>query len=198
MRDIILIREKCAFKTLKKPLVQKKSERPQRIQLEREVQNLEEPIMLRAISLNPPLDDADIWIYFSSPTTLLTDWRDLMAHNPFDRTHHRQFSGKQKEIHQQGSFGHRLISLSSTVGACLFLDMWCTQMLPSFWTVEIENTLSSKVLFTLNSSSSIFRLAWFYSDLGRFNCRIILILIYIVQNSMIYILTVGFNKQIRG
>jgi len=28
MRDIILIREKCAFKTLKKPPVQKKSERP--------------------------------------------------------------------------------------------------------------------------------------------------------------------------
>jgi hypothetical protein len=37
------------------------------------------------------------------------------------------------------------------------LDMWCAWMLPSFWTVEIENPLSSKVLFMLNNSSSIFR-----------------------------------------
>jgi hypothetical protein len=70
--------------------------------------------------------------------------------------------------------------------------------LPSFWTVEIGNALSSKVAFMLNSSSSIFRWAWFYSDSWRSNCWIILNLKYIVQNSMIYFLTVGFKQIIRG
>jgi len=71
---------------------------------------------------NPPLDHADFWIYCSSHTPLLID--HLKEHNPFDRNHHRKFHGKQKEIHLQGSFGRQPISLSSTVGACLFLDMW--------------------------------------------------------------------------
>ena len=40
----------------------------------REVQNLEEPIMLRWPYLwNPPLDHVDFWIYCSSHTPLLTD-----------------------------------------------------------------------------------------------------------------------------
>uniref|UniRef100_A0A3N7FGZ0 Uncharacterized protein n=1 Tax=Populus trichocarpa TaxID=3694 RepID=A0A3N7FGZ0_POPTR len=75
---------------------------------------------------NPPLDHVDFWIYCSSHTPLLTDRRNLKAHNPFDGNHHRNFPGKQKEIHLQGSFGRRPISLYSIVGSCLFLDMWCT------------------------------------------------------------------------
>jgi hypothetical protein len=110
------------------------------------------------------------WIYCSSHTPQLTDRRDLKAHNPLDRNHHRQLPGKQKEIHLQGNFSLQPISLSSTVGSWLFLDMWCTQMFSSFWMVEIGNTLSGKVSFVLNSSSSIFRLARFYSDLERSNC----------------------------
>jgi hypothetical protein len=83
----------------------KKSDRPWRIQLEREVQNLKEPIMLQWPYLwIPLLDDADIWIYCSSPTTLLTDRTDLTAHNPFDKTHHRQFPGKKKENTPAGQF----------------------------------------------------------------------------------------------
>ena len=138
--------------------------------------------MLRWLHLwNPPLDHADLWIYRSSYTPLLTDKRDLKAHNLFDRNHHRKFPGKQKEIHLQGSFGRQPLSLSSTVGSCLVLDMWCAQMLPSFWMVEIVNALSSKVLFVLNSSLSMFRLARFHSDLERSNHWIIPILIYYAQ-----------------
>jgi hypothetical protein len=59
-----------------------------------------------------------------------------------------------------------------------------------------QKTLSGKVLFMLNSSSSMFRLAWFYSDLRRFNRWSILILRYIMHDSKLYILTVGFEKQI--
>ena len=88
------------------------------------MENLEEPIILWWPYLwNTPLDHVVFWIYCSYHTTLQTDRRDLKAHNPFDRNHHRKFPGKQKEIHLQGSFDHRPISLSSTVGACLFLDM---------------------------------------------------------------------------
>jgi len=42
---------------------------------------------------NPPLDHADLWIYRSSYTPLLTDRRDLKAHNLFERNHHRKFPG---------------------------------------------------------------------------------------------------------
>ena len=74
----------------------------------------------------PPLYRADVWIYLSSHTPLLTDQSDLKAHNFFDRNHDWTFPGKQKEIHLQGSLGRRPIALSSTVGSCLFLDMLCT------------------------------------------------------------------------
>jgi len=49
-----------------------------------------------------------------------------------------------------------------------------------------QKTLSGKVLFMLNSSSSMFRLAWFYSDLGRFNRWNILILIYIMHDCWVW------------
>jgi hypothetical protein len=64
--------------------------------------------------------------------------------------------------------------------------------------VEIGNSLSGKVSCMLNNSSSIFRSARFYSDLGRANHWIILILRYIMHKSMIYSLTVGFKTNIRG
>jgi hypothetical protein len=65
-------------------------------------------------------------------------------------------------------------------------------MLPLLWTVEIGNTLSENVSFMLNSSSLIFMLARFYSDLGWFNRWIILNLRSIVHDYEIYILTVAF------
>jgi hypothetical protein len=112
------------------------------------------PIMLWWPYLwNPPLGHAEFLIYYSSHSPLLTDQRDFKEHNPFERNHHLKFPGKQKEIHLQGSFGRQPISLSSTVGACSFLVMWCSYMFPSLWTVEIENAFASKVLFMLNSSS---------------------------------------------
>ena len=164
MRDIIVIGGKCIFKTAKghqfkeKRKKKKKRERQWRIRLEREVQNLEETIILRWPYLqHPPLDHAAFLIYCSSHTPLLTDRRELKAHNPFDGNQHRNFSGKQKEIIQQSSFGRRPISLSSSVGSCSFLDMLCAQKLPSFWTVEIGKYFSGKVSCMLNSSSPIFR-----------------------------------------
>ena len=205
MRDIIVIRGKCIFKTAKghqlkeKKKKREKRERQWRIRLERGVQNLEETIILRWPYLqHPPLDHAEFVIYFSAHTPLLTDRRDLKEHNPFNTNHHLNVSGKQKEIILQSSFGCPLISLSSTVGSCSFLDIWCGQMLPSIQTVEIGNTFSGKVLVMLNSSSFIFRLARFYSDLGRSNRWIIMLLRYIVPNAMICSLTVGFKTIIRG
>ena len=134
MRDIIVIRGKCIFKTAKdhqfkektKRKKREKRERQWRIRLERGVQNLEETIILRWPYLyNPPLDHVELLIDCSYYTPLLTDRRDLKENNPFDRNHHLNVSGKQKEIILQSSFGRRLISLSSTVGSCSFLDMWC-------------------------------------------------------------------------
>jgi hypothetical protein len=69
-------------------------------------------------------------------------------------------------------------------------------MLPSLSTVEIGNTLSDKVSFMLNSSSSIFKLARFYSNLEKSNRWIISILRYVVHNSKLYILTGGFDNNI--
>ena len=115
MRDIIVIRGKCIFKTAKghqfkekKKKKREKRERQWRIRLERGVQNLEETIILQQPQLyNIPLDHVEVLIYFSSHTPLLTDRRDLKEHNPFDRTHHLNVSGKQKEIILQSSFGRR-------------------------------------------------------------------------------------------
>jgi hypothetical protein len=105
MRDIIVIRKKYIFKTAKghqfkeKKKKREKRERQWRIRLERGVQNLEETIILRWPYLyNPPLDHVGFLIYCSSHTTLLTDRRDWKEHNPLDRNHHLNFSGKQKEI----------------------------------------------------------------------------------------------------
>jgi hypothetical protein len=94
MRDKIVIKVKYVFKTAKRPLVQKKNrETIEKIRLEREVQNLKEPIILRWQYLwHPPLDRATFWICCASHTPLLTDRRDLKASNLFDRNHHRQFS----------------------------------------------------------------------------------------------------------
>jgi len=100
MRDKVVIREKCAFKTAKRPLIpkKKKGETIERIQLEREVQNLKELIMLWWPHLwNPPLDHADLWIYCSYHTPILTDRRDLKAHNPFDRNHIGNFLENKKK-----------------------------------------------------------------------------------------------------
>jgi len=78
------------------------------IRLERGVQNLEETIILRWPYLyNLPLDHVAFLIYCSYHTPLLTDRRDLKEQNPFDRNHHLNVSGKQKEIILQSSFGRR-------------------------------------------------------------------------------------------
>jgi hypothetical protein len=73
---------------------------------------------------NPPLDHAEFWICCLYYTPLLTDQRDWKEHNPFDRNHHRKLPGKQKGNTPAGQFGRRLISLSSTVGSCSFMDVW--------------------------------------------------------------------------
>jgi hypothetical protein len=133
MRDMIVIRGKCIFKTAKghqfkekEKKKREKRERQWRIRLERGVQNLEETIILWWPYLyNLPLDHVGFLIYCSSHTMLLTNQRDLKEHNPLDRNHHLNFSRKQKEIILQSSFGRRPISLSSTVGSCSFFDMWC-------------------------------------------------------------------------
>ena len=74
---------------------------------------------------NKPLDHADFWICCSHYTPILTDRSDWKEHNPFDRNHHLEFHGKQKGNAPAGQFSRQPISLSSTVGSCLFLDMWC-------------------------------------------------------------------------
>jgi hypothetical protein len=71
-------------------------------------------------------------------------------------------------------------------------------MFSSIWMVEIGKSFSGKVSVMLNSSSSIFRLARFHSDLERSNRWSIMILRYILKNSMICSLTVGFKTIIRG
>jgi len=100
MRDKIVIKGKYASKTAKRPPVKKKKgETIEKIQLEREEQNLEEPIILRWLYLwNPLLDYIDFWIYYSYHTPLLTNMRDFKAHNAFVRKHHWTFPRKQKEI----------------------------------------------------------------------------------------------------
>ena len=142
---------------------------------------------------NSLLDHSEFLIYYFSHTSLLTDRMDLKEQNSFDRNHHLNVYGKQKEIILQGSFGCRMISLMSIVRSCALLDMWCAQMFPSISTVEIGNAFSGKDLVMLNSSSSIFKLARFYSDLGRSNCWIIMIWRYIMHKSMICSLTIGFK-----
>jgi len=61
-----------------------------------------------------------------------------------------------------------------------------------------RNIILRQGCIMLNSSSSIFKLARFYSDLGRSTRWIIFILRYVMHNSMIYSLTVGFETIIRG
>ena len=155
--------EKSAYKTAKKPPVKKKKRKKERKKerkddRERVVDFGEKPIMLRWPYLqNPPLDHAVFQICCSYYTPLLNYRRVWKEHNPFDKNHHRKFPGKQKGNAPAGQFGCRPISTSFTVGSCSFLDTWCAQMLPSFWTVEIGKSFSDKVSCMLNISSSIFR-----------------------------------------
>jgi len=63
-------------------------------------------------------------LFFSHSTTNLLEGFDN-TQSVWQKSLSETSWKKQKEIHLQGSFGHRLISLSSTVGSCLYLDMWC-------------------------------------------------------------------------
>jgi len=85
MRDKIVINGKYVFKTAKRPPVQKqKWETIEKIQLEREVQNLKEQMMLRWPYLwQPSLDRFGFWIYCFAHTPLPPDRRDLKEHNFF-------------------------------------------------------------------------------------------------------------------
>ena len=151
--------------------------------------------MLRQLYLcNPPLDHVTFWICCASHTPLLTDRRDWKAHNSFDINHHRKFPGKQKEIHLQGSFGRRqFLSFSPLDHAyfwicgaprcCLTSGRWRSEMHSPARRRHVEQQL---VHFQVSS------------DLWRSNRWIIRILRYIVQNSIIYILTVGFKEIIIG
>jgi hypothetical protein len=73
----------------------------------------------------PPLDHAEFFICCSYYTPILIDRRDWKEHNSVDKNHHRKGPGKQKGNAPGRQFGRRPISLSSTVGLCSFLDMWC-------------------------------------------------------------------------
>ena len=57
----------------------------------------------------------------------------------------------------------------------------------SLWTMNIGNNHSEKFLFILKSSSPFFKSTWFYSNLGRCNYWIILVLRYIVHGFNFYI-----------
>ena len=177
----------------------KRSETIENIWLEREVQNLEEPIMLRQSYLwHPMFDHAQFWIYCSSHTPLLTYWRDLTTHNSFDRNHHRKLPGKNKRKYicravlvadrflSLPPLDHVFIWIYGATRCCLHSGQWRQE----------THTLAGKVSFMLNSSSSIFRLARFYSDLERSNSWIIPILRYMVHNVKLYMFTIGFDDTI--
>jgi hypothetical protein len=120
-----------------------------------------------AISLESTVESCCIFyiLFFSHSSTNILE--GLEGIQSFWQKSSSEISWKTKGNTPAEQFGRRSIYLSSSVGSCSFLDMWCTEMLPSFKTVEIGNALSGKVSGMLNSSSSIFRLARFYSDLGR-------------------------------
>ena len=162
MRDKIIIMQKCAYITTRRPPVkenkEKKIEKIRQRERERATDFREKPIMLQWLYLcNPPLDHAAFWICCAYHTFVLTDQRDWKKHNQFDRNRHRQVPRKQKGNTPAGQFGCRPISLSSTIGSCSFWDMWCAQMFPSCQTVEIGKSFFGKVLCMLNSSSSSLR-----------------------------------------
>ena len=123
---------KYTFKTVKSPLAQTKKKNEMRDNRENSAKdrsvefgvNPKKTIMHRwPYLLHSLLDRAAFSIYFSSHMLILTGQRDRKAHNPFDKNHHQKFHGKQKEIHLQSSFDRQLMSLSSTIESCLFLDM---------------------------------------------------------------------------
>jgi len=127
MDKIVIMKNKGAYKTAKRPPVLKKN-REKQIRGE-SCRFWRKAIMLRWPYLcNPPLAHAYFWICCAHYTPLLTDRSNSKEHNPFDRNHHLEFPGKQKGNVPAGQFGRRPISLSSTVGSCSFLDMWCTSM----------------------------------------------------------------------
>jgi hypothetical protein len=64
-----------------------------------------------------------------------------------------------------------------------------------WWRLK-THTLTGNVLLMLNSSSPSFKLARFYSNLERFNRWIILSLRYIMQDSNVYILSIGCKNEI--
>ena len=125
------MKKKCAYKSAKRPPVKKKRKKKKKKNREKRIRGescrfWRKPIMLRWPYLwNPPLDHAYIWICCSHYTPLLTDRRYWKEHNMCDRNHHLECHGKQKGNALAGQFGRRPISLSSTVGSCSFLDMWC-------------------------------------------------------------------------
>jgi hypothetical protein len=123
--------KKGAYKTAKRPPVKKKKKRKEKKKnREKRIRGescrfWRKPIMLRWLYLwNPPLDHADFWICCSHYTPLITDQRDWKEQN--DKNHHLEFHGKQKGNAPAGQFGRRPISLSTTVGSCSFLYMWCS------------------------------------------------------------------------
>ena len=154
--------KKGAYKTAKRLPVKKRKEKKRKEQRKadkgRKLQILKKTNNAHvAISLESIVVSCCFWICCSHYTPLLTDRSDWKEHNMFDRYHHLEFHGKQKGNAPARQFGRWPISLLSTVGSFSFLDMWCAQMLPSLWTVEIGKYCSGKVSCMLNSSSSIFK-----------------------------------------
>ena len=123
--------KQVAYKSAKRPPVNKKRKKEKKKNREKRIRGesckfWRKPIMLWWSYLgNQLLDHADVGICCAYYTPLLTYRRDWKKHNLFDRNHHRKFPRKQKGNAPVGQFGRRLISLSSTVGSCSLLDMWC-------------------------------------------------------------------------
>jgi len=135
MRDIIVIRRKCTFKTAKGHQFKEK-EKKKKKKRRKEGETMENSARERgaefgrnnnipmAISLESTVGSCwcfDI-LFFSHSST---NWPERFEGTQSDGNHHLNVSGKQKEIILQSSFGRRPISFYSTVGSCSFLDRWC-------------------------------------------------------------------------
>jgi len=130
MRGKIVIRRKGAYKTAKEATSSKKKkgwETIEKIRIEREVQILEKtnngPM---AISLESTVESC--WVldilFFSHSST---NWPEgLEGTQSIWHKSSLDISWKIKGNTPTGQFGRRSNSLSSTIGSCSFLDMWCT------------------------------------------------------------------------
>jgi len=104
----------------------KKKKKNRENRIERELQILEKtnnaPVAIYLESTVGSCCVLDMLFLSLSYTNGPEDWKE---HNLLDSKHHQKVPGKQKGNTPALQFGLRTISLSSTIGSCSFLDMWC-------------------------------------------------------------------------